>query len=107
MLKSPTTGEVAPMTTAGKTAPRAFVSGASRGIGKAIAVSLAAAGHDVAITVETGFLATEGTTIEQADFGVDVANAARPESIGEVVAWLVAHTEQAGQAGRPSRRRSN
>jgi NAD(P)-dependent dehydrogenase (short-subunit alcohol dehydrogenase family) len=33
--------------------PVAFVTGASRGIGKAIAVELAAAGHDVAVTART------------------------------------------------------
>lgn len=33
--------------------PIAFVTGASRGIGKAIAIELAAAGHDVAITART------------------------------------------------------
>jgi NAD(P)-dependent dehydrogenase (short-subunit alcohol dehydrogenase family) len=49
--------------------------------------------------VEPGFIATERTSVELAEFGVDVAGAATPESVGRVVAWVVTHREQAGPSG--------
>ena len=42
--------------------PLAFVTGASRGIGKAIAIALAAAGHDIVITART---VNEGDSIDE------------------------------------------
>jgi NAD(P)-dependent dehydrogenase (short-subunit alcohol dehydrogenase family) len=49
--------------------------------------------------VEPGFVATERTSIELADFGVDVADAATPQSVGEVVAWIATHAATAGPNG--------
>jgi NAD(P)-dependent dehydrogenase (short-subunit alcohol dehydrogenase family) len=48
------------------TTPRAFVTGASRGIGRATAIALARAGLDVAITART---VHEGTAIDESDTG--------------------------------------
>ncbi len=50
----------------GLISPKAFVTGASRGIGRATALALAAAGFDVAITART---LHEGTAVDESDTG--------------------------------------
>src|SRR3954471_10467127 len=52
------------------TTPVAFVTGASRGIGKAIAINLARAGYDVAIlarTVHDGEAREHSSTVQRSD----------------------------------------
>ncbi|MBW2496860.1 MAG: hypothetical protein JRF61_06260 [Deltaproteobacteria bacterium] len=99
------------------TSPVAFDIGASRGIGKAIAIELAQAGYDIAIlarTVHEGEEREHSSTLERSDtsplpgsldstaeriaqdmagFGFDAAAGAPAEAIGKVCRWLLESPE--------------
>ncbi len=68
--------------------PVAFVTGASRGIGKAIAIELAAAGHDVAITART---VAEGETREHSSTLRRSDTRPLPGSLATTAAAIEAH----------------
>ena len=97
--------------------PVAFFTGASREIGKAIAIELARAGDDIAIlarTVHEGEEREHSSTLERSDtsplpgsldstaervaqdmagFGFDAAAGAPAEAIGKVCRWLLESPE--------------
>lgn len=71
------------------TRPTALVTGASRGLGKAIAIALAGAGHDVAITARTmvdGERTLEGDDSIIVPGGLDTTAAAIEQAGGRAVA---------------------
>ena len=71
------------------TRPTALVTGASRGLGKAIAIALAGAGHDVAITARTmvdGERTLEGDASIVVPGGLDTTAAAIEQAGGRAVA---------------------
>jgi len=70
------------------TSPVAFVSGASRGIGKQSAIALARAGHDVVITART---VREGEGVDDSD----TAGRSLPGSLETTAKEIEAHGQQA------------
>ena len=77
--------------------PTAFVTGASRGLGKAIAIALAEAGHDVAVTARTmvdGERRLEGDETVVVPGGLDTTAAAIEAAGGRAVPLFMDHLDR-------------